>query len=178
MDQGPWKWRGVLSPWYSNFDGFGHFTRWICKKSEGAHLVVRSIGINVERYVVVGVNHEDICSQDCFHDFQRHYPFCESNNSFSSDLSDKQVSKWSYLGHISQYLLIAPRKPCISLKLHGVSCLRMAEIHFLHDLSPIGINHYLSQSKSKSINFLDGPCIFGGFNVEAICFGSRQYFVK
>ncbi len=34
------------------------------------YVVVESTGVNVEWYVVVGVCHEDIWSQDCFHDFK------------------------------------------------------------------------------------------------------------
>ncbi len=51
------------------------FTRSICNRlflldDYSTHLVVRIIGINMERYIVVGVCHKDICSQDSFHDFK------------------------------------------------------------------------------------------------------------
>ncbi len=64
---------------------------------------------------------------------------------FLPDLSERGLSKWARLGHMSQYVLMAPRKRRISLREHGGSCSRMAEMRFFHGLRPMGVNQYPSQ---------------------------------
>ncbi len=106
----------------------------------GAHLVVASIYIDVEWDIKVGVCHQDISSQNSFHDFESLIHIRSPTKGFLPDSSRRGLSIWALLGHISWCVVTGPRKLYISLRLHGGSRLRMAEIHFFQDLRPIGIN--------------------------------------
>ncbi len=69
--KGPWQSGGILSLWYDNFVGFQSIYGPICNRlflldDFGVHLVVRSICMNIEWYIVVELCHEDIYSQNSF----------------------------------------------------------------------------------------------------------------
>ncbi len=64
------------------------------------------------------------------------------------NLSNNGANRCAHLGHISQYVLTAPRKLHICMMLHGGSCSQMAEMPSFQGLSPVGVNKYPSQSIS------------------------------
>ncbi len=81
-------------------------------------------------------------------------------------IDQKEVEQTGFFDNISQYVLTAPRKPCISLILYDGSCSRVTKTHFFQGLSLVGINQYPSQS----VSWMD--CALEGANSEAIA--SRQ----
>ncbi len=155
------------------------FTKPICNRSFlldecSTHLVVGSIGVNVEWFIVVRVCHKDICSPESFHDFKCIMSFSGVQQKvFLSDFSDNVYSKCACLGHMSQYVLAASWKLHISFMLYDCSCSRKADMHFFQGLRPVGSNQYLSKLVScKAQSHLRG------FNNEVICFEVRKWFVK
>ncbi len=69
--------------------------------------VVRSIGMNMEWNILVGVCHKEICGQDSFHDFKHNVHFWSPAKVFSSESS---FSKCTPFCQMSQYVFTSPRK--------------------------------------------------------------------
>ncbi len=142
------------------------FSRATCNKSfllddYGSYLVVRSTIIYVDRYVLVGVCHEDIRGKDCFHDLKGIDFWCPTKG-LLPDFSDSCFSKGGHLGNMSQYVLTAPRKPRISMILHGGFAQGWRKCIFqLFEAS-------WYQPVSKPIGFLDIPFKFEGVSRESL----------
>ncbi len=57
--------------------------------NDSTHLIIRAIIVNVKGYVMVGVYHKDIRSQDCFHVFDGCIQFSSPTKGFQPDLSER-----------------------------------------------------------------------------------------
>ncbi len=61
--------------------------------NDGTHLIIRAISVDVKRYVMVGIYHKDIRSQDCLHVFGGMIHVRGPTKGFLPDLSERGFSK-------------------------------------------------------------------------------------
>ncbi len=95
--------------------GFSQFTILICNRSfllnnYSTCLVVKRICVYIDKYVMVGICHEDISNEHSFCYFKFIFHFCCSIKGLLPDLLDNDFIKCACIVHVSQYVFTAPRK--------------------------------------------------------------------